>query len=302
MTEVISVIKGLKRNKAPGHDSIQNEHIIHGDRKLAIALTQLFNRILQTENSPDSWRHSIIIPLYKGKGKNKSDPNSYMPVSLTPCLSKVFEKILLERMLYFVNEEKIPFPCPQQQGFQKQLSCITAAFNLQDAICTNLYLHSNVYVAFLDTEKAFDTVWHAGLFYKLYNLGIKGKVWRIIRHMYEGLTFQVSVNSSMSTKGSISKGVRQGGVMSGFLYLVHIDELLQLLVASNCGVEVCSIACGNPVLCDDLTVLALFPSLLQIMLNISYDYSLKWHLSSNRINHALFCTRDKMPDQTRYLC
>ena len=85
--------------------------------------------------------------------------------------------------------------------------------------------------------------------------------------MYDGLTSQVSVNSSMSTKGSIPKGVRQGGVMSGFLYLVHIDELLQLVVASNCGVEVCSIACGNPVLCYDLTVLALFPSLLQIMLN-----------------------------------
>ena len=65
--------------------------------------------------------------------------------------------------------------------------------------------------------------------------------------------------------------------MPGFLYLVHIDELLQLLVDSNCGVEVCSIACGNPLICDDLTVLALFPSLLQIMLNISYDYSLKWH-------------------------
>ena len=95
VTEVISVIKGLNRNKALGHDSIQNEHIIHGGRKLAIALTQLFNRILQTESSPDSWRHSIIIPLYKCKGKNKSDPNSYRPVSLAPCLSKVFEKILL---------------------------------------------------------------------------------------------------------------------------------------------------------------------------------------------------------------
>ena len=99
VTEVISVIKDLKRNKAPSHDSIQNEHIIHGGRKLAIALTQLLNRILQTESSPDSWRHSIIVPLYKSKGKDKSDPNSYRPVSLTPCLSKVFEKILLERVL-----------------------------------------------------------------------------------------------------------------------------------------------------------------------------------------------------------
>ena len=99
----------------------------------------------------------------------------------------------------------------------------------------------------------------------------------VSRFMYNGLTFQVFVNSSMSTKGSISKGVRQEGVMSGFLYLVQIDELLQLLVDSSCGVEVCSIACGNLVLCDDLTVLALLPRLVQIMLNISYNYSLKLH-------------------------
>ena len=182
---------------------------------------------------------------------------------------------------------------------KRQLNCITAALNLPEAIYTNLDLHSNVYeyVAFLDTEKAFDTVWHAGLLYKLHNLGIKGKVWRIIRHLYDGPTVQVSVNSSMSTKGSISKGAQQEGIMSGFLYLDNLDELLQLLVDSNCGVEVCFIACGNPVLCDDLTVLALFPSLLQIMLNISYDYSLKWHFKfqSDKLCVVLYSKQNAPP-------
>ena len=42
----------------------------------------------------------------------------------------------------------------------------------------------------------------------LHNLAIKGKVWRIIKHMYDGLTFQVSITNSVSTKGSISRGVR----------------------------------------------------------------------------------------------
>ena len=91
-SEVLSVIKSLKRNKALGHDMIQNEHIIYGGRKLAIALTELFNRILQTESIPDSWKHSIIVPLYKGKGKDKKDPKKYRPVSLTPCFSKVLKR------------------------------------------------------------------------------------------------------------------------------------------------------------------------------------------------------------------
>ena len=65
--------------------------------------------------------------------------------------------------------------------------------------------------------------------------------------------------------------------MSGFLYLVFLDELLYELVDSNCGAEVCPIACGNPVHCDDLTVLAALPRLLQLMLDISHGYSFKWH-------------------------
>ena len=287
MSEVHSAIKNLKRNKAPGHDMIQNEHIIYGGQELVISMTESFNCILRTEIVPDSWKHSIIVPLYKGKGKDKTDPNSYRPVSLTPSFSKIYEKIILDRILQFLHDEKIIFPCPQQQGFQKNLSCITTAFNLQETICTNLDLHSNVYAAFLDTEKAFDTVWHSALFYKLHNLGIKGKLWKIIKNMYDGLTFQVSINNFVSMKGSITKGVRQGGVMSGFLYLVHIDDLLYELANSNCGAEVCSVKCGNPALCDDLTVMATLPRLLQIMLDISFKYSLKWNFGFQSVKSCV---------------
>ena len=165
---------------------IQNEHIIYGGQELVISMTELFNCILRTEIVPDIWKHSIIVPLYKGKGKDKTDPNNYRPVSLTPSFSKIYEKIILDRILQFLHDEKIIFPCPQQQDFQKNLSCITTAFNLQETIYANLDLHSNVYAAFLDTEKAFDTVWHSALFHKLHNLGIKGKLWKIIKNMYDG--------------------------------------------------------------------------------------------------------------------
>ena len=81
--------------------------------------------------------------------------------------------------------------------------------------------------------------------------------------------------------------VQQGGVMSGFLYLVVLDKLLYELVDSNCGAEVCSTACGNPVLCDDLTVLATLPRLLQLMLDISHGYSLKWHFKFQSVKSCV---------------
>ena len=71
VSEVHSAIKkNLKRNKAPGHDMIQNEHIIrlYMVARNSISMTELFNCILRTEVVPNSWKHSIIVPLYKGKG------------------------------------------------------------------------------------------------------------------------------------------------------------------------------------------------------------------------------------------
>ena len=72
------------------------------------------------------------------------------------------------------------FPNLQQQGFQKGLSCLTASFNLNETLYYNLELSNSVYVAVLDSRKAFDTVWRKGLMYKLSQLGVKGKLWQII--------------------------------------------------------------------------------------------------------------------------
>ena len=142
--EVFYAIKMLKTRKAPGWDGIQYEHIIHGGRNLIYCICKLFNSILEREIIPDSWKTSIIVPIYKGKGKLKTDPNNYRPVSLLPAMCKLFEKVLMERINTFFQRLPKTFPCPQQQGFQKSLSCLTAAFNLQETIYYNLDLHSNV--------------------------------------------------------------------------------------------------------------------------------------------------------------
>lgn len=85
----------------------------------------------------------------------------------------IFEKLLLSRKKTYVLSTS-DFPNPEQQGIQPKLSCLTASSNLQETICHKLELGSPVYVAFLDTQKAFDTVWRHGLMYKLHRLGVCG--------------------------------------------------------------------------------------------------------------------------------
>ena len=121
LVEIKEIISVLKKRKAPGPDQIVNEHITYGGEPVAKLLVILFNRILETERTPSSWKKSVITPLYKGGGKPKSDPSSYRPISLMQVLAKVFEKFIRERIYsaFKVFPAAKEFPCKQQHGFYK---------------------------------------------------------------------------------------------------------------------------------------------------------------------------------------
>lgn len=178
-TEVYSAIKDLKRGKAPGIDCIQNEHLIYGGSSLYKCISLLFNSMILIGKIPTIWKKDIIVPIYKGNNKPKKSPDSYRPIALLPCFMKLFEKILIQRTRLHILTS-IQFPNPQQQGFQPSLGSIAASFNLQETIFHNVEHGSAVYVALLDTQKAFDTVWRHGIMYKLHHLGVIGYLWTLI--------------------------------------------------------------------------------------------------------------------------
>ena len=91
--EINNQIKTLKIGKSPGQDCISNEHLIYGGKQVINKLKFIYNLILKHEYLPSSLRHGIIIPLYKGNNKDKSNPSSYCAVTLTSVLGKLFEKL-----------------------------------------------------------------------------------------------------------------------------------------------------------------------------------------------------------------
>ena len=80
--ELNSILSKLKKLKAPGWDGIHNEHIIYGGDVLKRALLKLLNSTMTLESVPDSWKKGLIVPIYKGQRKSRSDINSYRPVTL----------------------------------------------------------------------------------------------------------------------------------------------------------------------------------------------------------------------------
>ena len=136
----------------------RDEHIIYGGAPIVECLTNLYNAVILVGKIPPFWKRGLIVPLHKGGSKPKDLCGSYRPVALLSSLYKLLEKIIHTRIMTFTLADT-EFPNSQQQGFQKSLGCLTASFNLHETIYHNLELGSNAFASFLDTSKAFDTVW-----------------------------------------------------------------------------------------------------------------------------------------------
>ena len=300
--DVIKQLKTLKKRKAPGIDKVQKEHIIYGGRTLIQCLSNLYSAMLTYKYIPSTWKTGIIIPIYKGGSKSKVDPKSYRAIFLLPSMYKLFEKVIHENILNDVHFKHPEFPSKQQQGYQKQMGSSTVAFNIHESIYNTLETDKKAFVAFLDIHKAFDTVWHSALFHKLKRLNISSTYIDIIVHAYKNIKGVVSINRSQSTPFSIKQGIRQGCVLSSFLYLVFINALIEELDTSGLGVSICDVSTNNPTLVDDISLISRYPLNLQLMINKVVDYADMWKfkINSSKSSVMIISTNRRATD-TNYI-
>ena len=124
--EIMKAIQNLKNGKSSGIDEIMNEHIKNSTGTLMPLYIKLFNKILNEGNLPDEWGIGLVIPLYKKKGDVK-DPNNYRGITLLSCLGKLFTAILNNRLMDFMEDNKILRE--SQAGFRKSYSTIDHIFH-----------------------------------------------------------------------------------------------------------------------------------------------------------------------------
>ena len=138
------------------------------------------------------------------------------------------------------------------------------------------------FACFLDERKAFDTVWIDGLSYKLkYELGIDPKMWLIIKELFSGLKGQVIFNGHISSSISTSQGSGQGRILPPFLYTVYINQLLMKLCQLDIGITLFNHSLSAPSFAGNMTLLACFPSCLNIKIQLAYKYSCNWRYHFN---------------------
>ncbi|CAH4031954.1 unnamed protein product [Pieris brassicae] len=189
----------LKLRKAPGPDGITNAALRHLPHRAVVTLMRLYNAILRTAHFPDPWKEAQVIMLPK-KGKSVFDPASYRPISLLATQSKLFEAMLLPTIRRHFT------PRPEQFGFRSEHSTTLQLSRVLHDITAALNKKEVAAAIFLDMEKAFDRVWHAGLVCRLLDSDIPRRVVAIIRSFLLNRRFHVSVEGAKSSCRPIAAG------------------------------------------------------------------------------------------------
>ena len=154
-------------------------------------------------------------------------------------------------------------------------------------------LNSNFYSCFLDASKVFDRVNHYVLFDKLVKRGVPLYIVRILVFWYNVQNVYIRWNNTMSDSFSVSNGVRQGGILSPYLFCVYMDDLSKKLNNVNAGCFMGTALINNLMYADDLVILAPSHVGLSMLLSVCSDYGLEHDIKFNsaKSNIMIFCCK-----------
>ena len=144
-----------------------------------------------------------------------------------------------------------------------------------------------VFVAYLDVDKAFDSIWINGLFYQLYKLGIRGRLWRILKMVYTDFKCKVQIQNRTSNWYSMSCGIHQGGFLSLLKYVAFVNSLLVELSNSNLCIQIDNIKCTPVGYADDMSAATNCKYKLDKALDIINSHGNKWRYEYNASKCAI---------------
>lgn len=209
--EVAQIIRERPNKKSCGSDGVPYCVLKQFDSSLLRWLSIFFNHLISISYFPRSWRNAIVIPIPK-PGKDASLVENWRPISQLKCISKVFERVIANRLSVVGSAHERLFP--DQFGFLRGHSTEHALSRLQSDVIEGLNCRMATTIVALDLRAAFDTVWHDGLILKMNQIGINPFLIRVVNSMLRERTFSVRLNGCFSPPMSMPAGVPQGSVLA----------------------------------------------------------------------------------------
>jgi len=258
---VDKIVQSMKRGKAAGLDCLTVEHILHSHPAIFTVLSKIFNLLIAHGFVPDEFGRSYTVPLPKGNAASKAmSVDDFRGISISPVISKIFESCILDRYSEFLVTSDNQF------GFKKGLGCSHAIYSVKCVVDHYVRSGSTVNICALDLKKAFDKANRHGIYIELMNRMIPVNLLCVLEHWYSLCLTCVRWGNVFSCFISLKCGVRQGGVLSPYLFAIYIDGVVKILQRSGLGCNIKQVPVCIFLYADDIILLSPSVAALQQML------------------------------------
>jgi hypothetical protein len=216
--EVKAAVKKMKNCKAAGPSGVVADMVKAAGDAGSSWITEICNLVVKEGKIPDDWSKSWMVNVYKGKG-DALECGSYRGIKLLEHVMKILERVIESRVRKIVKIDDMQF------GFMAGKGTTDAIFIVRQLQEKYLAKNKDLWMAFVDLEKAFDRVPREVVWWALRNMGVDEWIVSVIKSMYEGATTSVKLNGRVSKGFGVKVGVHQGSVLSPLLFIIVLEAL-----------------------------------------------------------------------------
>ena len=184
----------------------------------------LFNILWKHGDFPDVLKSDIKFFIPKPDKDDYSLPKSYRMLTLSMCISKLYDGIFSRRFSTWL--EQINFD-EDQYAYRRNLSCQHAIFKLVQHTVENFNKGNITILLLIDLEGAFDALWHQGMILQLYNEGIRGKILNLVWNILHNRTALVKVNDLNKSIPCTDTGACQGNSSAAVMFTFLIRKMMK---------------------------------------------------------------------------
>jgi hypothetical protein len=238
----------------------------------------LFTHLFENGICPRAWSKALIHLIFKGGDKDPLSCSSYRPISLISIVSKIYERILLNRTgdTYAEDEELLP---DEQAGFQKGRSPMEQTYILRELLDERKRRKKPTYICFVDLESAFPSTWRDAIWWRMQEAGITGKLYRAVKSLYEDCTSAVLTGFGPTEWFRINSATRQGAVLSPFLFSLVISPLVRELTEQGLEIDMAGKLIACLLFADNIALIAGSESELRKMMAVATSFFHKWRFT-----------------------